>query len=426
VPPAPKPLAAPPAPSSDLRRKVAPFYDALFPLGSPQRRFGPVILAAALVLVLLLGKCAFSSSGSKTAQPPDPKKTGRLVVKSNLANTTIEATRIPAPGGAKGTVDQALSGLPPGKYDVTAHADGWPEIHEEVNLDAGRTTEIAIHFKSGSLRLDSDPAGAAVRLGETVLGQTPLVIPQLPPGECQLSLEYPSWPALPFKAVITENVESAATVRLPHGKLTVTTTPPGATVLLAGRTIGQTPLTVERVPAGARKLSLQAKDFPTLDVAVTVEDRGEVKVNVPLGSGFPELDPPALLRAIWVPDNPDSIAPALEGVTGNFQSRNGIVKNLNRKRLHEVWLRKKYRFAAIVKSYDPGKGQVEFAEQRSELSRYRVLAGLSPEARSNKDLTAQLTKGATFELYGRLTAVEEPHWPSKVITFEISAVDPLH
>ena len=398
-----------------------------------RRRFVPFLLAA--LFVLGTGGCGKSPEEAKAAKAAIvAQTTGRLTVKSNRADTTIEATRIPvgeaasasAKGAADGAASQELAGLPAGKYILTARSEGWPEIRQEVDVVAGGTSAVTVNFKSGSLRLDSDPTGATVRLGSAVLGQTPFIIPQLPPGESQLSLEYPSWPVVTFKTTITADVESAATVRLPHGKLTVTTTPPGATVLLAGRTIGQTPLTVERVPAGARKLSLQAKDFPTLDVAVTVEDRGDVKVNVPLGSGFPELDPPALLRAIWVPDNPDSIAPALEGVTGNFQSRNGIVKNLNRKRLHEVWLRKKYRFAAIVKSYDPGKGQVEFAEQRSELSRYRVLAGLSPEARSNKDLTAQLTKGATFELYGRLTAVEEPHWPSKVITFEISAVDPLH
>jgi hypothetical protein len=427
---APKPPAAHPRSSSAPDSKVAAFYETLFPSSSPQRRFAPVILAAALVLVLLLGKCAFSSSGSKSAQAPDPRTTGRLVVKSNRANTTIEATRFPSPGNAapasvKGTADQGLSGLPPGKYAVTARSDGWPEISEEVDLEAGRTAELAFHFKSGSLRLDSVPSGVTVRLGEAGLGQTPLVIPQLPPGECQLLLEYPSWPALTFKTTITENVESTATVRLPHGKLTVETTPPGATVLLGGKAIGQTPLTLERVPVGTKKLTLQAKDFPTLEVSVTVEDRGEAKVSPQLGSYFPALDPEALLRAVWVPDSPDNIAPPFDGITGPSQARNGIVKNLNRKRLFENWLRKSYRFSATVKSYDRDSGQVEFAEQKSDLSSYRVLAILSPEARNDKDLAARLVKGATFALYGRLSAVEEPRWPFKIITFEISPVEPL-
>jgi hypothetical protein len=438
---APKAPPAKPAPAPGLSSKLVAFYGTLFPPGSPQRRFGPVILAAALVLFFLLGKCAFSSLVSKSPEEVkaaqaviEAKTTGRLVVKSNRANTTIEATRVPAAGevaspgvsgSAEGASNQTLPGLPAGKYVLTARSEGWPDIRQEVSVTVGGTAEAAVNFKSGSLRLDSDPTGATVRFGQTVLGQTPLVIPQLPPGECPLTLEYPSWPVLTFKATIAENVESTETARLPHGKLVVESTPPGATVVLDGRKIGQTPLTLENIPAGAKKLTLQAKDFPTLTVSGTVEDRGEMKVNVPLGSGYPELDPPALLRAVWVSDNPDKLSPQFD-TAGPFQPQNGIVKNLLRKRLYELWLRRSFRFSATVKSYDPASGQIEFDEQKSELSRYRVLAKLSPEARGNKDLAAQLAKGATFELYGRLSAVEEPRWPSKVITFVFSSAEPLH
>lgn len=361
---------------------------------------------------------------------PDPKTTGRLVAKSNLSNVTIAATRLAAPGDVttanfSGTTDQALSGLPAGKYAVIAHAEGWPDVREEAVVDAERTTELMINFKGGSLRLDSDPAGATVRLGTAVLGRTPLVVPQLPPGACQLSLEYPSWPAVLFKTTITENVESTGSVRFPYGKVTVETTPAGTTVSLGKRVLGQTPLTMEQFPAGTRKLTLQARDFPPLDVSVTLEDHGEVKLHPALGAAFPALDPAALLRAFWVPDNPDLIAPPTDGVTGPFQSRNGIVKNINRKRLFEVSMNRRYRFSAMIKAYDQASGRIEFAEQESELSKYRVLAILSAGARSDPDVTAQLVKGASFTLYGRLTAVEEPRWPSKIIMIELSAAEPL-
>ena len=414
----------------DLRSQATGIYEKLFPEDSPRRRFGPIILTVALLVVLLLGKCAYSSLTRKPSGPPDPKTTGRLVLKSNIATATIEATRIQERGrdepvNVSGTVGQTLSGLTPGSYTVTAHAEGWTDQHEEVKLDAGRTTEIAFNFKSGSLRLDSDPTGATVRLGSVDLGRTPLVIPNLPPGECQLSLEYPSWPAVPFKTTIAEGVEATGNVRLPYGKLTVTTTPPGATVMLRGRALGQTPLTVERFPAGTRKLTLQAKDFPPIELAVTMADRGDVNIHPALGAGFPALDPAALLRAIWIPDSEDKIAPPIEGVTGPFQSRNGVVKNLNRKRLFESWLRKRYTYTAVIKAYEPALGQIEFAEQPNDLSRYRVLAKLSAQARTDPELIAQLVKGATFSLYGTLSAVEEPRWPFKVITFEFSPAEPL-
>lgn len=427
---APETAPVPPPLFPDLRSQTTAVYEKLFPVDSPRRRFGPLVVAAALLFFLLLGKCAYSSLSRKSSGPPDPKTVGRLIIKSNVADATIEAERIIRPGdhadpNIEGVVDQPLSDLKPGKYSVTVRAAGWADTRGEVTVDAAHTTETAMNFKSGSLRLDSIPSGATVRLGAAVLGRTPLVAPHLPPGAHQLALEYPSWPVATFKTTITESVETTVTVRLPHGKVTVETIPPGVAVLLAGRALGSTPLTLEPFPAGTRKLTLQAKNFPPLEVSVTVEDRGDVKVRPILGSVFPVLDPAALLRAVWIRDDSDSIAPPLEGVTGPFQSQNGIVKNLNRKRLFENWLRKRYCLTAIVKSYDRASGQIEFSEQKNEFSSYRVLATLSAEARTDPDLPAQLTKGSQFALYGRLTAVEEPRWLSKVITFELSSAEPL-
>jgi hypothetical protein len=395
----------------------------------------PVAWTLAAVLAAGLGGCGKSPEETKAAEAAVvAQTTGRLVVKSNRPDTTIEAARLPAAGepattavkgAVEGAAEQSLAALPPGQYVVTARSAGWPEVRAEATVDAGRTTEVGIAFKGGSLRLDSDPAGATVKQGAAVLGKTPLVIPQLPPGECRLTLEYPSWPAVTLQTTITVDMESTETVRLPHGKLTVESTPPGATVLLAGRAAGQTPLTLERVPAGTRKLTLQAKDFPPLELTVTVEDRGDVKVSPQLGLGFPVLDPAVLLRSVWVQDDPNRLSPPIEGTMGPSKPRNDIIRNLHRKRLYEGWLRKSYRYAATVKSYNRGSGQVEFAELSSPLSKYRVLAQLSAGARADPDLAALLTKGATIQLYGRLSAVEEPRWPSKVITLEFSAAEPL-
>jgi len=449
--PTPTPPAAstanPPAPAFDfpagqaaatpgLGGKAKAYYDMLFPLGSPRRRFGPLIVAGALIVfIFIVTKCVSRSPEqiSAAAALHLAQTTGRLLVKSNLASTTVEATRLASAGeaassGIKGTEDgaaeQVLAALPPGKYAVTARSAGWQDSRKEVNVDAGQTTEVAFFFKGGSLRLDSDPAGATVKLGEAVLGKTPLVIPNLAPGECRLTLEYQSWPVVAFKTTIAENTEAAETVHLPYGKLLVDSIPSGAAVTLDGRAVGKTPVTLERVPVGNRKLTLQAKDFPALVVTVRIEDRGNVIYSPSLGSGFPLLDPVALLQAVWVPEKEDKLAPQFD-TTGIYQPKNGIVKNLHRKRLVEAWLGKKYHFSGTVKSYDQESGQIEFTEQKSELSRYRVLAKLSPGARNDKDPAALPAKDAEFALYGRLSTVEEPKWPSKVITFEFSEAEPL-
>jgi hypothetical protein len=427
-----QPTAKRPPPSS-LWSEAKGMHDAVFPAGTARRRFSPLIIAAALFLLFLLAKWALPASHHKSARdiPPDPTKTGNIVVKSNRPDTEVELSGGPTVQQAASATfhgsgaDVTLRGLLPGKYILTAKSGGWPDIQQDVNVDVGRASPVAVHFKSGSLRVDSDPAGATVRLASSMLGKTPLVVPQLPPGECQLSVEYPTWPAVSIKTTIKENEESTAKVRLPHGRVSIGSVPSGATVLVGKLVFGKTPLTLESVPAGTNKFILKAKNFPPLEVNVTVNDGDDAKISGQLGLGFPELDPPSLLRAVWIPDDPNQLAPGVDSL-GVYEPRNGIVKNINRKRLYENWLKRSYRYAAAIKSYDRENGKVEFVEQTDALSKYRIVAELSPAIRADPELVAQLIKGAPLTLYGRLDAVEEPRWPFKVITLELSAAEVLH
>ena len=127
---------------------------------------------------------------------------------------------------------------------------------------------------------------------------------------------------------------------------------------------------------------------------------------------------------LMLADDPDKIAPQFNS-GGVYAPQNGIVKNLNRKKLYETWLRKSYRFTATVKVFDKTKGEVEFAEDKSELSRYRIVANLGAGSHNDKELLAQLVKGATLSFYGRLDTVEEARWPAKIVTLEFSAVESL-
>lgn len=399
--------------------------------GDPDIIRNPVRTAQILLasLALFVGGCGKSPEEQKAAKAAEiAQTTGSLLVKSNRPEATIEATHLSPTGEAapakQGLVNQPLTGLVPGQYAVVVRSAGWPELAGAVNVTIGQTTEVTMNFKSGSLHLDSVPSGATVTHGDAVLGQTPILLLELPAGECALSLKYRSWPPLAFKTTIVENVESTATARLPHGKLVVETVPTGAMVLAAGQSLGRTPLTLPEFPAGTTRLRLQAENYPSLIVSVTLADGDEAKVNLGLGIGFPLLDPAELLRAVWVPDDPNELAPSFDAV-GRYEPKNGIVKNLNRRKLFDDWLGRKYRFAGTIKSYNPRDGEIEFVEQSITLSKYRLVAKLSPEARLAKDPTMQPRKGATVALYGQLTAAEEPRWPSKVITLEISSAELL-
>ncbi len=426
-----KAVPAPSAPPPDGLARAKAAYEKIFPVGAPHSKYGPAVIAGLAIVVLLLTRCAVSSVGDKisaaSAARTEAKRvqsTGVLLVKSNRTEATVEAKRIVAAGEAdaasvQGPLGQPLTYLEPGKYAVTVHATGWPDAKGEVDIHAGQPTETTIAFKGGSLRLESDPAGATVKRGSEILGKTPLVIPLLPPGEVALTLDYPSWPAFPFKATVTENQESAATARLPHGKVVLDSFPTGATVLQGRSTLGKTPLTLERVPAGSCKYTFQLKGFPTVDVALTVTDGKETNYAPALGFFFPALEPAQLLREVWIADDRSKITTGFNATNGIYRPRNDVVKNIHRETLYNRWLNKPYRFSGVVKSYDAAGGRVEFVEQKSDLARYRVIAEVPPGTK----LAAPLTKETTLAIYGTLTATEEPAWPGRVITLEMTSAD---
>ncbi|MDQ5978564.1 MAG: hypothetical protein QG602_1538 [Verrucomicrobiota bacterium] len=398
--------------------------------GSLARATAAILSAILVALLSLAAGCGKSPEEQRAiAKAEKARTTGVLAVKSNLATAAITATLLPsgaetAPAPATGTLEKPLSGLAPGKYAVTARADGWPEASGQAEITAGQTAELELNFKSGSLRLESEPVGVTVKLGATVLGKTPLTIPMLPPGECALTLEQPGWPAIALRTTIAEGQEAVATARLPHGKLSVESFPTGAAVLIGGKSFGQTPLVWERMPAGTKKLTLQAKDFPPLEITVQVDDRSDVKVAPELGAAFPLLNGAAVLKDVWVPDDPNRLTASFE-ITGRFAPKNGIVKNLKRQRLHENWLPKRYRYSGTVKAYDPKSGEIEFNEEVGELSRFRIVATPTPAALAALNLDEKTAKGVTLAFYGLLTGVEEPRWPARAITFELTSAEPL-
>lgn len=444
--PTPKPaeiVRSTPPPDPELAtppRKVDPWeakLESLLPR-NPKHRIAVIAGAAGLLLLLFVvfaSTCSSKPVRRKAVAPPDPATVSQLVVKSNRANATIEATRTTAPGetataaasgSADGAPEQSLANLPPGHYVLITRSAGWPELRQELTLTAGQTTEVTANFKSGSLRLDSVPTGATVKFGPTVLGKTPLAVPQLPVGECTLALHYPGWPEMTATVAVTENEETKETIRLPHGRLVVTSFPTGATVLLGKRVLGVTPLTIERFQAGSRTLMLQLKDFPSVQLPVNVEDQGEQNVRGVLANGFPLLDAPATLQAVWfeLPANdPNRLSPHFDPFPG-FHPQGSFVRNLNRKKLFETWLGKTYRFTGKVKSYNAANGQLEFVEQVSNLGKIRVSAQLLPVARDNKESVALLaTKEATVTICGRFSAMEEFDRRGKPFEIEFTQAD---
>ncbi len=387
-----------------------------------------------------------SPSVTKTAKetPPAEKRaaappattapslaSGEVLGRSNRPNVVITLI---APDGTTRTASQdaklgyRFSDLAPGEYRLNAQLTGWEKITRLVKIEPGQHVDLPLEFKGGSLRLESDPAGATVKLQGNTVGKTPLVISDLPPGPKELVLQYGSWPELTVGADVIADTETPKTIRFPRGRLTIESTPLGALVLIDGKELGRTPLVLDPIPSGNRRIQLKADDYETYETSIALADGVALKIHPALSSNLPVFDPKELLRQVWVSSQRSGreydVAPAFER-SSSFSPRNGVIKNLDRQKLFSNWFDRKYRHRGVVKQFDAKTGKVEFVDGTDDRAKYKVVAILSPQSRTNKDFENRLLKGASIEIAARFTAAEEPRWPAKTITFELGDAELL-
>lgn len=92
-----------------------------------------------------------------------------------------------------GTAPNSIQDMPPGRYTLFFHNEGWPDDRAEITLKAGETLPIDYTFPHGTATITSTPDNAEIFLGEHSLGFTPLTV-DLPLGKQQLSARHPDFP----------------------------------------------------------------------------------------------------------------------------------------------------------------------------------------------------------------------------------------
>jgi serine/threonine protein kinase len=115
---------------------------------------------------------------------------------SAITNVTSE------PSGAEIFVDGKSRGraplrldLPARPHELVAHIDGWPDEQQKVNVDAQRENTAHFVFANGSVKITSAPGGATVIANGKDLGQTPLVIEEVKPGDVTYELRLAGYKA---------------------------------------------------------------------------------------------------------------------------------------------------------------------------------------------------------------------------------------
>jgi predicted Ser/Thr protein kinase len=88
-----------------------------------------------------------------------------------------------------GTAPDSIEDLPPGRYTLFFHNEGWPDDRAEITVNAGENVPIDYTFPHGSVNITSVPVGAEILFAGHSLGQTPLTI-DLPLGKQKIVAKY--------------------------------------------------------------------------------------------------------------------------------------------------------------------------------------------------------------------------------------------
>ncbi|MGH7598644.1 MAG: serine/threonine-protein kinase, partial [bacterium] len=209
------------------------------------------------------------------------------------------------PPDAEVRIDEALIAasrlpnlqLPVGRHRISISRLGYDSKQEQFSLQQGDnaprryalTKQLEGMLPAGlsGVQIDSRPSGALVTLDGKPVGSTPYQDRNLSPGRYQLVLSLDGYENYSTIIVVRAGKITPMTLLLKKvsavvGRLSVKSTPDGATILLDGQEIGMTPYQSNNVAAGAHQILLRKKGYQDYSVSINVEPQKIVEVDQPL------------------------------------------------------------------------------------------------------------------------------------------------
>ena len=212
---------------------------------------------------------------------------GVLSVDTNPSGALIKAgdsTQMQAPA--------KFTNLIPGPCTVTIHLDGYEDYTTSVNITADTPVDlhtITLQQKVGDLSLTSPQSNVTYTLtgpnGYTHDGAIPEQLSSLPIGDYTLNAKQGDWSLQPIAITINDHDKSTQAVKFPYAKVTITSTPSGATVRQGRTILGTTPMTLPQIRPTDLHLTVDLPPYTLQHIDLHVTDFGNITKSVPMTQG---------------------------------------------------------------------------------------------------------------------------------------------
>ncbi|NPA47179.1 MAG: PEGA domain-containing protein, partial [Thermococci archaeon] len=219
---------------------------------------------------------------------PDKSKTLSVTLSPLYGQVKITSTPLGAKvyinGSYKGMTPLDLS-LPPGTYNVRISKQGYKDYETPLSLSAGehKTLSVTLTPLFGYLTVTSTPSGASVYIDGKYAGTTPLENYRLPTGDHTVKVGKDGYKTYTTTVDVSPGATStvSATLHPLPVKVSITSTPPGASVYINGVYKGTTPLTLSLAPR-TYDVKVVKNGYKTWEKSVTVEAGSPVSLAVSL------------------------------------------------------------------------------------------------------------------------------------------------
>jgi hypothetical protein len=183
--------------------------------------------------------------------------------------------------------------------------------YRTISVELGTPTiTVATHAIPGAMALNTIPEGASVVIGDEYRGSTPLTIGGFEPGMYTVIFSRFGYSKLstPVRVESGKTTEVMGTLHPLTGSLEITTTPPGARILLDTISQGIDPVTLADLAMGNHTLTVVKEGYVTTELIVPVIPGRTTQITislVPVSPSNPEILPvsgpdPAILIAGFI------------------------------------------------------------------------------------------------------------------------------
>ena len=273
----------------------------------------------------------------------------KLILDSGTLTVTSE------PSGANVTVNGVLQGqtpvtvkdVPKGRATVIVEHKGYLSETREVVLNAGdeRSLDVKLEGLPGALLVTSVPGRARVYVNGSYVGNTPLTMQNLKPGQYDLRTELDGYVTMSRQVTISLGAKLSEEFKLLNnqGRLEVRTSPVGAQVYVDGKLVGTTKsndsraalsdaLQIEKLGAGEHVVTVKKDGYGEAIKHPVVVPGKSSSVRFALKRVFtPNIEivtANGVYRGVLVANNPETVEVEVSmGVTRSFNRMD--IKEIN-------------------------------------------------------------------------------------------------